>query len=94
MLTRVDKRDLVLLADECKESQISKSISVQSLLISDPFSWKRVGLAKVGVGKRHRSGQNRVVKVRAAESQGGKPLGGLRLDGQTAKSSQRVSPLF
>ena len=42
----VDRRDLVLLADTCKESQISKSISVQSEFISDPFSWKRTGPVK------------------------------------------------
>ena len=41
--------DLVLHIDACKELQISKSVSVQSEFISDPFPWKRTGLAKVGV---------------------------------------------
>ena len=51
------------------------------------------------------SGQSRVVKVRAAEDQGGKPLGGLRLGvqrpcGLRAKSAKSVrtpergNPLF
>ena len=44
----VNWRDLVLLADACKELQISKSISVQSEFISDPFPRKRTGIAKVG----------------------------------------------
>ena len=45
----VDGKDPVLLTDACKELQVSKSISVQSEFISDPFPWKRTGLAKVGV---------------------------------------------
>ena len=44
----VDGRDLVLLTEAHKERQISKSISMQSEFISDPFPWKRTGLAKVG----------------------------------------------
>lgn len=44
----VNGRDLVLLAVTCKELHInSKSISVQSGFIGNPFPWKRTGLAKV-----------------------------------------------
>ena len=37
------------------------------------------------------SGQSRVVKVRAAEDQGGKPLGGLRPGGQRPSSPRAKS---
>ena len=50
MLHYVDRRDLVLLANACKELPISKCISVQSGFISDLFPWKRTDLAKVGGG--------------------------------------------
>lgn len=46
-----------------KRLQISKSIRVEAKFISDAFSWRRTGLAKVGV-KRHR--------FRAGRGKGGK----------------------
>ena len=49
--------------------------------IRDPFPWKRTGLGRVGV-KGKVSGQGRETKVRAAEDQGGQPLGSLRSGGQ------------
>ena len=62
MCPLVDERDLVLLADACKELQIS------SQCISGPFLWKRTGLAGVGSGGKG-SGQSRAAKGRAAEGQ-------------------------
>ena len=67
----VDRRDLVL-ADACKELQISTSVTVQAGFIRDPFPWKRTGLAKGCVWGRERwwmkgpgLGQSRQRKVRA-----------------------------
>ena len=50
-----------------KELQVSTSISVQARFVSDTFSWKRTGLARVGV-ERHR--------LRAGRGKGGQSRGG------------------
>ena len=87
----------------------SANILVCKQFISDPLPWKRIGVGRVGGMKGKVSRKSRVAKVRAAEDQGGKPLGSLRPGGQrpsglraksvkSAKSApspqERASPLF
>ena len=69
--------------------------------ISGSFPRKRTGLGIVGGMKGKVSGQSRAAKVRAAEDQGGKPLGSLRPGDQRPSSlgaespkRGRASPLF
>ena len=86
----------------------SANILVCKQFISDPLPWKRIGVGRVGGMKGKVSRKSRVAKVRAAENQGGQPLGSLRSGGQRpsdprAKSTkttpspgetERASPLF
>ena len=66
--------NLVLLANAVKKFQISKCIGMQAGFIGDPFSWKRLGLAKVGV---------RGYRFRGKQDEGGKSKGSQRLGWQT-----------
>ena len=62
--------------------------------ISDPFPWKRTGLARAG-GERQSLRAKQGAQVRVSEDQGGKPPrgsrpGGQRPGGSRARSTKRV----
>ena len=68
----------------------SATLLACSQFTSDPFPWKRTGLARVEGERQFQGKAGR--QLRAAEDQGGKPPGGLRLgvqrsSGQRAKSA-------